>query len=219
MSLTVGWSFHRLAPRRAVRFTVQIPEPDGNGGARMTNRRSIVLTATGLAAALVVGLALNWIPVPSARAQAPVVLKIQASWPVSLTIFDHLKLDRRPRGQALWRHAEDRAAACRDDRPRLRGPRRDEQEGHRRRPHRRLLLGGQEQDGRALHRRPRRQLRDGLRRRPRMDVRGRRARAVPAVLQGRAEAERRPAAGVPERARRRSAGSSGPSRTWPTSRA
>ena len=28
---------------------------------------------------------------PRASAQAPVVLKVQASWPASLTIFDHLK--------------------------------------------------------------------------------------------------------------------------------
>ena len=106
---------------------------------------------------------------------------------------------RRAGRQTFQRHPEDRATTRRDDRPGLRGARRDEQEGHRWRPHRRLLLGGQEQDGGALHRRPRRQLRDGLHRRPRLDVRGRRARAVPAVLQGRAEAERRPATGVPER--------------------
>ncbi len=37
-------------------------------------------------------LALTLTPPRSATAQAPVVLKIQASWPASLTIFDHLKL-------------------------------------------------------------------------------------------------------------------------------
>ena len=58
----------------------------------MINRRSIAFTVTGLALALVVGLAAGWLPVPAARAQAPVVLKIQATWPASLTLFDHLKL-------------------------------------------------------------------------------------------------------------------------------
>ena len=29
---------------------------------------------------------------PATTAQAPIVLKIQASWPASLTLFDHLKL-------------------------------------------------------------------------------------------------------------------------------
>ena len=58
----------------------------------MTNRRSIVFTVTGLAAILVVAATLGWLPIPAARAQAPVVLKIQATWPASLTLFDHLKL-------------------------------------------------------------------------------------------------------------------------------
>ena len=50
-----------------------------------------MFAVTSLAAAIVLALALDWLPIPAARAQAPVVLKIQASWPASLTIFDHLK--------------------------------------------------------------------------------------------------------------------------------
>ena len=57
----------------------------------MTKRRSVILAATSLATVIVVALALTWRPIPVARAQAPVVLKIQASWPASLTIFEHLK--------------------------------------------------------------------------------------------------------------------------------
>ena len=46
------------------------------------------------ALAVVIGgaLALTFGPTPAARAQAPIVLKIQASWPASLTLFEHLKL-------------------------------------------------------------------------------------------------------------------------------
>jgi TRAP-type mannitol/chloroaromatic compound transport system substrate-binding protein len=58
----------------------------------MGTRRSVILTATALVAALLIALALTGWPAPFARAQAPVVLKIQASWPASLTIFDHLKM-------------------------------------------------------------------------------------------------------------------------------
>jgi TRAP-type mannitol/chloroaromatic compound transport system substrate-binding protein len=56
----------------------------------MTNRRSLF----SLVALLLVGaVALVWAQrPPSARAQAPVVLKMQASWPASLTIFEHFKL-------------------------------------------------------------------------------------------------------------------------------
>ena len=57
----------------------------------MTKRRSVILAATGLATVIAVALALTWSSIPVARAQAPVVLKIQASWPASLTIFEHLK--------------------------------------------------------------------------------------------------------------------------------
>jgi TRAP-type mannitol/chloroaromatic compound transport system substrate-binding protein len=57
----------------------------------MTNRRSLSLSAALVVVfAVAVGLAVQRIPV--ARAQAPTVLKIQASWPASLTIYDHLKL-------------------------------------------------------------------------------------------------------------------------------
>ena len=58
----------------------------------MTNRRSVLLAATGLAAVVAIALAMTGWPIPLARAQAPVVLKIQATWPASLTLFDHLKL-------------------------------------------------------------------------------------------------------------------------------
>ena len=130
----------------------------------MTNRRSIVFTVAGLATALVLALTLGWLPVPAARAQAPVVLKIQATWPASLTLFDHLKLVAERVDKLSGGTLKIEALPAGDDRPGLRGPRRDQQEGHRRRARRRLLLGRQEQDRRAVHRRPRRQLRHGLRR-------------------------------------------------------
>ena len=57
----------------------------------MTKRRSLILAAIGLVAAVAVTMALTERLIPVARAQAPVVLKIQASWPASLTIFEHLK--------------------------------------------------------------------------------------------------------------------------------
>src|SRR5687768_2249579 len=49
--------------------------------------RSLALVLVAVVAALVAG---GTTP-PAATAQSPVVLKIQASWPASLTIFDHLK--------------------------------------------------------------------------------------------------------------------------------
>jgi len=58
----------------------------------MKTHRSLLLAAGGLAVAIAAALALSLPSIPGARAQAPVVLKIQASWPASLTIFDHLKL-------------------------------------------------------------------------------------------------------------------------------
>jgi TRAP-type mannitol/chloroaromatic compound transport system substrate-binding protein len=57
----------------------------------MTNRRSLTL-AVALVAVIAVAVALAVTQTPVARAQAPTVLKIQASWPASLTIFEHLKL-------------------------------------------------------------------------------------------------------------------------------
>src|SRR5688572_5915304 len=56
----------------------------------MTIRRSTILTAVAISVVLVVAVAIT-LPWSPARAQSPVVLKIQASWPASLTIFDHLK--------------------------------------------------------------------------------------------------------------------------------
>ena len=58
----------------------------------MTNRRSVILTATALVALMVVAMTFIGRPIPVARAQAPVVLKVQGSWPASLTIFEHLPL-------------------------------------------------------------------------------------------------------------------------------
>jgi TRAP-type mannitol/chloroaromatic compound transport system substrate-binding protein len=55
----------------------------------MTKRRSLIIAAIGSIAAIAV--ASSWYLAPAARAQGPVVLKIQASWPASLTIFEHLK--------------------------------------------------------------------------------------------------------------------------------
>jgi TRAP-type mannitol/chloroaromatic compound transport system substrate-binding protein len=57
----------------------------------MTNRRSLTIAAIALTVAIVVGMALTMHSAPIARAQAPTVLKMQASWPASLTIFDHFK--------------------------------------------------------------------------------------------------------------------------------
>ena len=58
----------------------------------MTNRRSVILTATALVALMVVAMTFIGRPIPVARAQAPVVLKVQGSWPASLTIFEHLQM-------------------------------------------------------------------------------------------------------------------------------
>ena len=57
----------------------------------MTTRRSALLATLTLAAAIAVAMLLTITPAPVARAQAPTVIKIQASWPASLTLFDHLK--------------------------------------------------------------------------------------------------------------------------------
>jgi TRAP-type mannitol/chloroaromatic compound transport system substrate-binding protein len=57
----------------------------------MKTHRGWLLTVGGLLIAGAAALALTLLPIPGARAQAPVVLRIQASWPASLTIFDHLK--------------------------------------------------------------------------------------------------------------------------------
>ena len=58
----------------------------------MKTHRSLLLAAGGLIVSIAAALALTLPSIPGARAQAPVVLKIQASWPASLTIFEHLKL-------------------------------------------------------------------------------------------------------------------------------
>ncbi|MGH7303866.1 MAG: TRAP transporter substrate-binding protein, partial [Candidatus Rokuibacteriota bacterium] len=58
----------------------------------MTTRRATILTALALAIVLGSALALTLGSTPIARAQAPVVLKVQASWPASLTIFEQFKL-------------------------------------------------------------------------------------------------------------------------------
>jgi TRAP-type mannitol/chloroaromatic compound transport system substrate-binding protein len=55
---------------------------------------SRLVSATAIASAALVAVAVLVAgrgPAPPATAQAPVTLKIQASWPASLTIFDHLK--------------------------------------------------------------------------------------------------------------------------------
>ena len=57
----------------------------------MTKHRSVILAAVVLAVVIGGALPLTFGSTPAAHAQAPVVLKIQASWPASLTIFDHLK--------------------------------------------------------------------------------------------------------------------------------
>jgi TRAP-type mannitol/chloroaromatic compound transport system substrate-binding protein len=57
----------------------------------MVKRRSVFLVASCVMVALAV-LVLTGSQLSPVKAQAPVVLKIQASWPASLTIFDHLKL-------------------------------------------------------------------------------------------------------------------------------
>jgi TRAP-type mannitol/chloroaromatic compound transport system substrate-binding protein len=58
----------------------------------MTKQRSMILAAVALAVVIGGALPLTFGPTPAAHAQAPVVLKIQASWPASLTLFEHLKL-------------------------------------------------------------------------------------------------------------------------------
>ena len=58
----------------------------------MTTHRSVILAAVALAVVIGGALPLTFEPTPAAHAQTPVVLKIQASWPASLTLFEHLKL-------------------------------------------------------------------------------------------------------------------------------
>jgi TRAP-type mannitol/chloroaromatic compound transport system substrate-binding protein len=55
-------------------------------------RRRLALSSVALALVSAATLALTLERAAVVRAQAPTVLKIQASWPASLTIFDHLKL-------------------------------------------------------------------------------------------------------------------------------
>jgi TRAP-type mannitol/chloroaromatic compound transport system substrate-binding protein len=55
-------------------------------------RRRLALISVALALVSAATLALTLERAAVVRAQAPTVLKIQASWPASLTIFDHLKL-------------------------------------------------------------------------------------------------------------------------------
>ena len=57
----------------------------------MKTHRALLLAAGGLVVSIAAALALTLPSIPGARAQAPVVLKIQASFPASLTIFEHLK--------------------------------------------------------------------------------------------------------------------------------
>ncbi|MGH7341360.1 MAG: hypothetical protein ACREKH_12795, partial [Candidatus Rokuibacteriota bacterium] len=56
----------------------------------MIKRRPLFLVASCVIVALVVLVLTGSQPSP-VKAQAPVVLKMQASWPASLTIFDHFK--------------------------------------------------------------------------------------------------------------------------------
>jgi TRAP-type mannitol/chloroaromatic compound transport system substrate-binding protein len=58
----------------------------------MTSRLSIRSLATLITIVAGIAVLTGYQPAPVATAQAPVTLKIQASWPASLSIFDHLKM-------------------------------------------------------------------------------------------------------------------------------
>jgi TRAP-type mannitol/chloroaromatic compound transport system substrate-binding protein len=58
----------------------------------MTKRRFVFLVVAALVATVAGGLTLGFGPMRPATAQAPVVLKMQASWPASLTLFEHFKM-------------------------------------------------------------------------------------------------------------------------------
>ena len=92
-------------------------------------------------------------------------LKMQATWPASLTLYENFTYFAERVEQAIGRHAEDRRDARRPGRAGLRGARRHPQEGARRRACVGRLLDRQEQDRDPVHRRSRRHLRHGLHRR------------------------------------------------------
>ena len=98
---------------------------------------------------------------PRAQAQQTTTLKMQATWPASLTLYENFTLLRRARRQALRRHAQDRRDAGGPGRAGVRGARRHAQEGDRRRALLVGLLGRQEQGRDPVHRRPGRHLRHG----------------------------------------------------------
>ena len=118
-------------------------------------------------------------------------LKMQATWPASLTLYDNftyfaervnklsagtLKIEAMPAGQVV---------------PAVRGAGRDPQEGARRRACVGRLLDRQEQDRDPVHRRSRRHLRHGLHGRDGLVLSRRRPRALQRVLPEGAQAQRR----------------------------
>ena len=130
-----------------------------------------------------------------------------------------LQVLRRAGRQADRRRAQDRSARGRADRAAVRGARRLAQEGDRWRALHLLLLGRQEQGRDAVLVDAGRHRRHGPDRLHRLALRGRRARPVVGVLPEGAQAQPHRVSRSCRQARRRSAGSSGRSRTSPISRA
>ena len=117
-----------------------------------------------------------------AQAPAGKSIKVQSSWPASLTIQDHLRILSRARREAHRRLAEDRGPRRRADRAAVRGARRHRQEGDRRLAFDLVLLGRQERRRGAVLRASGRALRHGSHGLPRLALRRRRPRHVARVL-------------------------------------
>ena len=117
-------------------------------------------------------------------------LKMQATWPASLTLYENFTYFVDRVSKISGGHTQDRRDAGGTGGAGVRGARRHAQEGARRRARLVGLLGRQEQGRDPVHRRPRRHLRHGHDRRHRLDAPRRRNRAVQRVLPEGAQAQR-----------------------------
>ena len=113
-------------------------------------------------------------PSPARRLAQTKTLKMQSTWPASLTLQDNFKMFAERVEKLTARHAQDRGARRRPDRAAVRDPGRHQQEGDRWRPRHLLLLGRQEQGRDAVLRHARRHRRHGPHGLPRLDLRRRR---------------------------------------------
>ena len=139
----------------------------------------------GLAAAFLAG------PVAAQQPAGVKALKMQSTWPASLTLQDNFRIFAERVDKLTAGQIKIEALAAGQVVPAFEILDATSQEGDRWRPRRRLLLGRQEQGRDALLRHAGRAVRHGPHRFPRVDVRGRRSRHVVGVLPEGAEAQRR----------------------------